>query len=349
MSNTLIIHSAGGAGITAGDYVTKILRNLGDGFAAIKNHYLDTSRTNIDKIQPDGEFWLIRTKNNSKTEITGSGGERRTHAADIMANVNEYLDTNGYLKRVPDEFHIVIASASGGSGSAVSPMLVRGLISKNIPTIMVLIGDSSNGLNAKNTLKTIAGFDHVARSLNKPLSVIYVNNHTLMKDKGMKEAEAEANKIIANILTSISLFLSGENEAIDNQDMYGIIDQSHYVSFNIEPGLYGLSVHSKEIKLPEGAIPTVGRTLTLDGLDFDTNLTLIHHKRGYVTNDNAISIAKKENFPIHLISCANYLELEEANLKKIEEEYENIMSNIKSKSLSNNYENNVDKDTGIIF
>ena len=349
MINTIIMHCCGGAGITGGDYVAKRLMSLGDGFANIKVNYLDTSRTNIDKIEPDGEFWLVKTKSNSKTEITGSGGERRTHAVDIMENVNEYLDKNNYTKRVPDEYHIVIASASGGSGSTISPLLIKGLISKNIPTILVLIGDSSNGLNAKNTLKTIAGLDSIVRSLNKPLSVIYVNNHTLMKNKSMKEAEKEANEILANILTTISLFLSGENEAIDNQDMYGIIDQSHYVSFNIEPGLYGLSVHSKEIHLPEGAIPTVGRTLTLDGLDFDTNLTLIHHKRGYVTSENAIKIAKDSNFPIHLISCANYLELEESNLRKIEAEYENIMSNIKSKSLSSNYENSVDKDTGLIF
>lgn len=75
---------------------------------------MDTSRVNIDKIQPKGEFWLVKTKTNSKTEITGSGAERRTHAADIMENVSEYLDKNGYIKREPNEFHIVMFTASGG-------------------------------------------------------------------------------------------------------------------------------------------------------------------------------------------------------------------------------------------
>lgn len=114
MTNTMIVHAAGGCGINVSDDVFTKIEQLGEGFANIEYHYLDTSRANIDKIEPQGEFWLIKTKANSKSEIMGSGGERRTHAADIQANVNEYLDTNGFLKWNPSQFHIVTFSASGG-------------------------------------------------------------------------------------------------------------------------------------------------------------------------------------------------------------------------------------------
>ena len=213
-----------------------------------------------------------------------------------------------------------------------------------------MIGDSSNGLSTKNTLNTLSSLDGVARGANKPLSVIYVNNHLLVKeDGGMQKAEKEANTVLNNILTTVSLFLSGENEALDNQDMFGIIDQSHYSTIGVEPGIYGLSVHSKQIKLPDGAIPTVGRTLTLEGMSFDTNLTLLHHKRGFVTDPNAITIAKESNFPIHMISCANFLSVEEKTLNKINEDYDNIMANIKANSISGTNKSNVDEATGLVF
>ena len=114
MANTIVVHGAGGCGINVVDEVFGNLEQLGSGFANIRYHYLDTSRANIDKIEPKGDFWMVKTKTNSKTEITGSGAERRTHAMDIMANVNDYLDHTQYLKRQPNEFHCVVFSASGG-------------------------------------------------------------------------------------------------------------------------------------------------------------------------------------------------------------------------------------------
>lgn len=349
MANTIVVHGCGGAGINITNDVFTKLETLGDGFATIKYHYLDTSTANIDKIQPRGEFWRITTKTNSKTEITGSGGERITHAKDIMANIEEYLDKNNYIKRDPNQFHMVVFSASGGTGNVCGVGLIRSLITKSIPTIAIVIGDSTNGLNTKNTINTIASLDMVARGCKKPLSIIYFNNHHLAEGKTLQEAEEDTNKLLTNVLTTISLFLSGDNTALDNQDMYGIIDQSHYTTIGIEPGLYSLTVHSKEIKLANGAIPTVGRTLTLENHDFDTNLTLLHHKRGYVTNSNAISIVKEENFPLHLIASANYLTNEEQSLRKIEEDYNNILANIKNNSISGSTSSNLDDSVGLVF
>lgn len=228
-------------------------------------------------------------------------------------------------------------------------MTVRGLISKNIPTIAIVIGDSSNGLNTKNTINTLASLDGIAKTNKKPLSIIYVNNAAMPECTTTQQAEQKANKVLTNILSTVSLFLSGENEALDNQDMFGIIDQSHYTTIGVEPGLYGLTVHSKVINLPEGAIPTVGRSLTLEGHDFDTGLTLLHHKRGYVTSENAIAVSNKDNFPLHMVSCANFFNTESANLSKVDADYDNIMNNIKNSTLSGTTKSKVDEATGLIF
>lgn len=114
MASTLIVHACGGCGISISDKVFSKLEQLGDGFCKIKYHYIDSSRANIDKIQPKGEFHQIKTKANSIDEISGSGAERKKFAIDIMANIKEYLDMNKYLSLVRSEFHVVIASASGG-------------------------------------------------------------------------------------------------------------------------------------------------------------------------------------------------------------------------------------------
>lgn len=349
MSSTLIIHACGGCGLSISDQVFSKLENLGDGFCKLKYHYIDTSRANIDKIEAKGEFHQVRTKSNSIDEISGSGAERKKFALDIMANVKEYLDQNKYLQLVRSEFHIVVASASGGSGSVIQPMIIRDLITRNIPTIAVVVGDSSNALNCINTINTLASLNSIAIAAKKALSVIYINNHTLAKNGNMNKAEEEANKYLGNIMVSCSLFLSGENEDLDNQDMAGIIDQTHYSTIKVQHGLYGLTFYSKEITPVEGTIPTVGRTLTLAGKDFDPNLTLLHHKRGYVTSQNAIDIVKEENFPLHMVSFANYFKAEEASLKEQAKHYENIMKNIEQTSVTGLESSVEDNQTGLIF
>lgn len=346
----LVVHGLGGCGITLCDTVFSKIAELGDGFAKLKFHYFDTSRANIDKIQPRGEFWMVKTKSFGKEEINGSGGERSQWSSDSMVNIKEYLDINKYNKRQTGEFHCVVASASGGSGSTSSVLLIRELLSRNIPVFAVLIGDSSNALSAKNTKNTLASLNSVAKTLLKPITLVYINNNNLMTDgRSMREAEGMADQIVSNTLTTISMFLSGLNEDLDYQDMAGIIDQSHYRTIKIDPGLFGLTVYSKNINIPDGAIPTVGRTLTLPNTDFDTSLTLLHHKKGYVSSENAINIIKEANFPIHMLAYANFFKLEEKSLDRIINDYENIMASIRSEDITGCSSSAIDEETGLIF
>lgn len=352
MANTLIVHGCGGAGINICDKVFTSIAELGDGFANIVFNYLDTSRANIDKIKPQGDFWLVQTKAHSKVAITGSGGERRTHAEDIMKNIDEYLDNRQYMKRHPEEFHIVVFSASGGTGAVAGPVLVRSLVSRDIPTIALFVGDSSNGLNCMNTVNTIATLDNIAQNCKKPISVIYVNNHSLIKNNSLASGEQEANRIITNIMTTISLFLSGELEAIDNQDMFGIIDQSHYKTIPVKHGLYGILVYTGIIDtttLPSGSIPTVCRTLTLSNEEYDVDISLLHHKRGFVTKDNAITTINATNFPLHMLACANFLSSEMATLQKLSDDYYNRLSNIEQNTIKGTANSKQDETTGLIF
>lgn len=348
MANKLRVIGCGGSGINICGDVIENISILGDGFCDIERTYIDTSRNNIDKIGYEGnDFWMVETKDFSKDTIAGSGGERRTNSADISENIKEFLTKYNFTKPVTGEYTIVIGSASGGSGSVIMPVIVKSLMERGIPTVAVIIGDTSNGLSAINTLNTLTGLNVIAtKKVKKPLSVVYVNN-TAMGASNTHEAEKLANKKLFNTLGTLSMFLSGDNGDLDSQDMVNFVDQSNYSTINIKPGLYGLVTYSGDVELPEHAIPTVGRTLTVEGTAPTIDVTLLHHKTGVCMSENAVNIYDGQ-FPVHAISYANFLSIEAAHLKKVKADYDNIMNSISIADIE--LEDDADMDeNGLVF
>ena len=349
MSNTLVIHALGGCGINVADKVLNKVEMLGDGFCKLEFNYVDTSRVNIDKIEPKGKFWLIETESHSKAAIHGSGSERRTHAKEIMDYMKKYLDNINLTKNDPSRFHIVIASASGGSGGTGLGFVVKSLLNKDIPVIALLVGDSSNAVYAKNTLGTLTTLNKFAKEAGKPLPIVYLNNYNIGGTNRLHESIEYANKLLFNILTGVSLFLSGTHEFLDNQDMINIIDASKYKTVNVQPGLYGLQIVSKDVVTPDGSIPILARTLTTQDGDFDTGVSLLHHKHGYITIQNAIDVVKEDNLPIHLVLTNNFFKLEEQALLKTIDNFDNIEKSITMDHIEPSKYSEVDEDTGMVF
>lgn len=348
----LILHLCGGAGINVGDKVLSTVADLGEGFAELVFNYIDTSRSNIDKIKPLGKFTHIGAASFGKGVIDGSGSVRSANAADIEAGVKKYLDDNKYTKNVTGEFHIVISSGSGGSGSTINPYIVNTLLSKNIPVMSVIVGDSSNGLSASNTIKTLMSLDNIVRRLGKPLTMMYVNNHKF-DSKGAQKAEEESNKILFNMFSALALFMSSNNEALDYADILGILDPTMYNSSlpaPVKPGLYGIYIHSGTVEFDESMTPLLARSLSKEGVNYDTGLTLGHHKRGYISNDseNVLNIYG-DKLPLHLVLYANFFKTEVDVLNKINQNFKNILENIQSEELFGDINTSSLDDTGMVF
>lgn len=348
MANKLRVIACGGSGINIAGSVIDNISVLGEGFCDVDTTYIDTSKNNIDKIGYEGSnFWMVKTKDFSKDVISGSGGERRTNSEDITENIKEFLNKHNFTKPVVGEYAIVIASASGGTGSVLLPVIVKSLMERNVPVIAVVVGDTSNGLSAINTLNTLTGLNIIAtKKVKKPLSIVYVNN-TAMGEADTHSAEASANKKIFNTLGTLSMFLSGDNGDIDSQDMINFVDQSNYKTIDIKPGLYGLVTYSGEVSLPEHAVPTVGRTLTVPGDSPAIDVTLLHHKTGVCLEENAKSVYDGQ-FPIHALSYANFLSIEAAYLKKVKAGYDNIMASMQIADIELEDDADVD-DNGLVF
>jgi len=349
MKGTMKIIACGGAGIAVGSQVSDKLSVLGSGFSNVSISYVDTSKNNIDTI-PDGgsKFFKIDTKSHSKEEISGSGSDRRTHVPDIIDGVNAYLDKEGIKEPVTGDYYFVMFSGSGGSGSVIGLFMMQNLLEMGIPVVAVIIGDSTNGLYAMNTLDTIASLHGMALKKNKTISIMYVNNEAYMGN-GHSNAIKEANMSIFNSMSAMSLFLSSENLDIDAQDMRNLIDQKNYNKLNIPAGLYAINTFSKDVVMPDGCKATVARTLTTDIASPDINVEgLHHHKVGKILDENALAIYS-EHAPIHLISYANFFTMETERLKSYTDGMLTDMNNIEIDTIQGTENSDVDEDTGMVF
>jgi len=336
----------GGAGIHIVNEVGGLLDSLGDGFSKIDRHYIDTS-TDIDHDEDiKDKFFIIKTKTHSGSTIDGSGGERQTNQAAIIPGVKDFLDSRKMVSPETGVFHIVCFAASSGSGSVIAPVIIMDLLKRNMPVVAVIIGDSTNGLCGINTYNTLRGLHQMSVKLGKPLSTMYVNNQSYM-DNGAGKAIENANKSIFNSLSSLSIFLSGENHSIDNQDMINIIDQSRYNTIDIKPGLVALNTYSKEVIVPDGCVPTVGRTLTANGVSPDINVHLWHNKVGRIVHENAID--KYDGLlPLHLVSFTNFFTLEIERLKKYSDSVKQSMASVEVPVIPNDVNNDIDEN-GLVF
>ena len=225
--------------------------------------------------------------------------------------------------------------------------MIQHLLNKSIPTVAYVIGDSSNGLCAINTLNTLSTLNAIALKAGKPLVVGYFNNHQMFNGN-MMDAEKQVDKMIMNSLSTLSLFLSGRHEGLDNQDLINIIDQSNYKTIKLPEGLYGLHFYSKSIELPEEASPTVGRTLAVRDQDFDTKVNLLHHKKGFIDAENAITVMG-DQLPIHMIVYANFFAVEEKILKPITDDYYTTMDKVKNQNIGGTSRSSIDDETGFVF
>lgn len=331
MANTLRIILCGGAGISIGDKVVNKLEDLGSGFSNIEKYYVDSTKNNINKVEHDSSrFFQIKNTTSSGVEIDGSGGERSTNFEAASINVKEFVDKHKLNKKVTGEYHVVVFSFSGGTGSAFAPFYIRECLANNIPVIAVGIGDNISLQFAKNTNNTLATLNNFSKAYKKCLSMVYVNNASF-KDK-LYENEKKANKYIFNLLSALSLFLSGENESLDSKDMENFVTLSNNTDVDERHhGLYNLILFSgSEINLPEDAIPLAVRSLTADNLSPDLEMSmLLSRKHGYITDANAYDIYKG-SLPMHLVSVTNFLENEKAELLKTSENFYNAKDAVKT-------------------
>lgn len=206
IKNTISIYGCGGAGI---NIVTKVLSipSTSVGFPEVEYTLIDTSDSNLKGIE----------KSNNKYHtylipgVDGAGKDRKFGIDVIEPHCDKVLNLHK-----PKDCSIVIYSLAGGSGSTAGPLIVRELLKRDKCVISICIGNTTNGVEAKNTLDTIADLQRISKKLDKPLVACFYKNDNSTPRSAVDDS-------IENDVRALSLLLSGANEELDGEDIQNFL------------------------------------------------------------------------------------------------------------------------------
>jgi len=298
----------GGCGTNVVVDLCERLSSLNEGFASIGCNFIDTTDKTI-QAYPDHKdnFFKVNSTSSSDSELDGTGGERK-NKANVMhmdQSVRKFVDTG--LKNGKNDYYVIVASAGGGTGSTLSPLLLKVMLEKDFNVITVTIGDGSNFLSLNNTINTLTSLQGVAVSKKKCVSNIYYNN--TFNGVTSPKTETDVNNKIFKMLSIVSMFVSGSIQNIDHQDMINFFRPDKYTSFRVAPGIYSLGVALEELN--DDSALLVRTIISEDTVDIPMSITPLHNKVGTVTLD----YDKFGSYPLFLLQRRGVLGMEVNYLK----------------------------------
>lgn len=286
-----IIHACGGCGINITAQNIDLLRHQPEIYGEVAIKYVDTARADVDeyKFIDDKDIFII-TSNKE-----GAGGIREALDSYVSEDIKTYVDT---LKLKKDEIHIVISSASGGSGSSIGPRLVHNLKMLGHPVIYVMVTDTSSILYTNTSLKTAKHIEIAGNKYKYSVPTIIIDN---------KDPIDVVNTRVSLQVEMLSILFNGLHKSIDSTDCLLFASNAYDKEVT---GLVSLSIHTSDTisKLSDSVISTM-RILT-DNRQFkvDTDILpkLNQYKIGY-PNETIQEIIKKVklSLPIYYAISSN--------------------------------------------
>lgn len=260
------LYATGGTGINIGKDFYQ-LETLA-GFSDIKTCFIDTSLSNIRG----------KLTNNIKEEdififdgLDGSGKLRASNFSTIAEKAKQILH-----KFKPEDVNIVICSASGGTGSVVSAVLVKELLERNSTVIVVMVGSEESKITIDNTIKTIQSLDSISRKAGKPVIVAYSHNS--------QHASRQQNDVIMKqTITALSILCSKQNLELDTADVANFINFEKVTS--VKDGLTFLYTLNTEEEAAKISHPISVASLFTEQGKVLSKLTPEYNCVGYVQGD----------------------------------------------------------------
>ena len=174
-------------------------------FADLTVCMVDTSRSNLNSV---GEIAEQDTYLIGAGEKDGAGKVRK----DIHPQVVEALPE--IMGKFNDcDFHVVLFSASGGSGSVIGALVLAELVKRGKAAVGIVVGSHESTLTATNTVRTIQGLDNLARTtIGLPIVVAFHNNHENTHKNQVDEA-------IAAQISELAILVSRQHHGLDTSDI----------------------------------------------------------------------------------------------------------------------------------
>jgi hypothetical protein len=222
--------------------------------------------------------------------LDGSGKDRRFTHEQALAHINPIL-----TKHQPKDFNIVIFSLAGGSGSVLGPLLVRELLARDENVFVFCVGNLDSGIEADNSLKTVATLQGISQSLKVPVVArFYMNDATYTRTQVDNQLEHDVR--------ALALFLSGINEELDNEDIHNYLYFSKVSKVPVPPQLVDMLIYSKteNSEEPKGFVAIAVASVLPSYDDARLNLGQPYSCAGYMPT--GLTEASSAGFrPLHFI------------------------------------------------
>lgn len=307
----IALYACGGAGLNMVSSFTQHSGTKEAGFAGFQPYFVDTSDSNRRNDMPDSQTY--------KVEGVDGGGKVRTGVYEAAAPfIKEILH-----KLKPEDFNIVIHSAGGGSGSVLGPAIVSELLARGLPTIVVMVGTFDSTIEARNTIRTIEGYDHMARMRNTPVICSYHEN-------GRGKTRAEVDTAVRTTIALLSVIMSGENRELDSQDLKNFLDYTKVTGF--QPQLTYLDFFSKDVVMGRGQAVASMVTLTDEATPSVANVPVEYQAVGFINPAAKDTVAVP--FPLHSTTIVGHFHEPLERLKKLLAESEEARMSTNHKPLT---------------
>lgn len=169
---------------------------------------LDTSEANLKGRQvPQDSVYLI-------PDLDGSGKVRSENHQEISRWIRRMINEVS-----PQEFNVIVFSASGGSGSVIGPLLIKELNERRLPVIGIVVGSHESVISCNNTLNTLMSLESIAEKTELPVVINYQHNET-------NEPRTRVDETIHGLISSFLVLASDENREMDRKDL------EHFLHFS---------------------------------------------------------------------------------------------------------------------
>lgn len=267
----VLVHGCGGAGVNITAQEIERLKENVEVFGVVETRYIDTATADIGEYDfiPEHDKFII-SSNKLNKNVDGAGGVREALNEFITEDIKNYVDT---LDKHSDDIHIVISSASGGSGSLIAPRLIHTLKMLKLPVIYIMVTDTSSVMYCDNSLKTAKHIELAGNKYGYSIPTIMIDN---------KDALDVVNARVGLQVEQLAILCNGNHKSLDTTDMIMFASNAYDKEAT---GLVSISIHTNDTisKLSDSFISTL-RILTDDRLfKLDTNVLpkVRQYKQGY--------------------------------------------------------------------
>lgn len=229
-ARTVRFYAAGGTGIDLLRSYREAARIDRVGvYADEQETYIDTSNSNLHGVSMDNVY---RLKN-----IEGGGKDREKVKAAFIPVVPDLL-----LKHPPADLNVILASLSGGTGSAIAPILAGHLLKAGQAVVLVVMADHTSSKSELNVINTMTDLESVSKQLQKAVVLHYTQNDP---EKSLLQNDTEPMFVMG----ALSILGSGKNNRLDLSDVNNFVNfpaVTHHT-----PGLAQLHVTVKSEDLAQ--------------------------------------------------------------------------------------------------